>query len=314
MSNKRIIKFSFDKIAAEENKKRIYFVLKLILFIGLIYLGVQYSLLKHTDSIGNRLLKTLIFFVPTNLIISLSRLMVVYWYLKKNNRPEHFKDNFVIGINKIAEILSFFALIISMFVLLNYDITKFLTSISIVAAAIALLSKDYISNMINGMILMFSNQLSINDDVKIGQQKGRVINITLINVHLLNEDDDLIYIPNNSVFATDILNYTKHSVNKVSIEFEMATDQTMFFSEMKEYLKVHLLAYAKVIHHESIELHIDHISRDTVHLKLQFTLFKHSSELERDVKQNASQAILQFVCEKERLLRMEREHRLGIRE
>jgi len=311
MSRSRIIKFNIDKITAEENKKRLYFILKLILFAALIYVGVHYSLWNHTYGITRRLVKTFLFLMPTNLVISLSRLIMAYWYLKKNNRPENFKDNFVIGINKIADILSFFALIISVFVLFDYNIIEFLTSISIVAAAIALLSKDYISNMINGMIIMFSNQLSINDDVKIGEQKGKVINITLINVHLLNEDDDLIYIPNNAVFATGVVNYTKHSVNKVSVAFEMAKEQTIFFPEMEEYLKEHLLTFSKVIHQESIVLRIDHINRDAVQLKLQFTLLKHSSEMEREAKQNASQVILNFLSEKDRILRLEREQRLG---
>src|SRR5687767_13594990 len=105
MSRSRIIRFNIDKIVAEENKKRLYFVFKLVFFALLIYVGVQYSLLKHTDGIAQRLLKTFFFFVPSNLVISFTRLMMVYWYLKKNNQPEDFKDNFVIGINKIADIL-----------------------------------------------------------------------------------------------------------------------------------------------------------------------------------------------------------------
>jgi small-conductance mechanosensitive channel len=314
MSSNRIIKFNIDKITAEENKKRLYFVLKLLLFAVLVYLGMQFSLMKHTDGVIRRLFKTFFFFVPTNLIISLSRLLIVYWYLRQHNRPENFKDNFVIGINKIADILSFFALIISIFVLFEYNIIEFLTSISIVAAAIALLSKDYISNMINGMIIMFSNQLSINDDVKIGAQKGKVINITLINVHLLNEDDDLIFIPNNAVFATDVVNYTKHSANKISIDFEIAKDQAAYFQEMKSYLKTHSRSLAKVIHQESIELRIDHIGRESVYMKLNFTLVKHSGELEKEAKQNVSQALLNFISDKDKLIRLEREQRLSIRD
>lgn len=167
--------------------------------------------------------------------------------------------------------------------------------------------------MINGMILMFSNQLSINDDVKIGEQKGKVVNITLINLHLLNENDDLIYIPNNAVFATSVINYTKHSVNKITVDFELYKEQAGWYSEMQEYMKENLHSYIKYIHEESIELHIEHIKRDSVHLKLQFTLLKHSSEMEIQTRQYASQAILQFISEKEKSFRREREQRLEIR-
>ena len=75
-----------------------------------------------------------------------------------------------------------------------------------IAAALVLITKDYISNLINGMYLTFNRIINIGDQVQIGSLKGKILDITLTNVHLLNDDDDIIYIPNNNVFSTEIIN------------------------------------------------------------------------------------------------------------
>jgi small-conductance mechanosensitive channel len=298
MSNHRILKLGFDKITAQESKRRLYFVLKLVLFVVLLIVGVRYSDMVYSFGVSERLVKALLFYVPTNLVISFSRLSLVYIYIKKNHRQHDFRDNFILGIDKIAALLSIFSLIITLFLLFNVDVKEFFTSISIVAAAIAITFKDYLSNMINGMIIMFTDQLSLHDDVKIGDHKGTIVNITLLNVHLLNDDDDLIYIPNSAFFEKDVVNYTKHSVNKVSIEFELAKEYAKSISELEEIIKENLLNYANYIKNGSMELKIDKISREAVFLKFQLTLYKRNNELEKEIQQYVSEVILKFIGER----------------
>lgn len=87
--------------------------------------------------------------------------------------------------------------------------SKLFTSLSIVFAGIAILTKDYITNMVNGMIITFSGQLSIGDNVRLGKQRGKIVDITLQNIHMLNDDDDMIYIPNNLLLSSEVVNYTR---------------------------------------------------------------------------------------------------------
>jgi hypothetical protein len=103
--------------------------------------------------------------------------------------------------------------------ILRVNLREFFTSISILGAAIAIVAKDYFSNAINGMILMFNNQISIGDHIQIGAHKGKITHISLLNLQIVNEEDDLIYIPNTNVLILDIINYTKAESLKVSVEF-----------------------------------------------------------------------------------------------
>lgn len=297
-SKSKILKIRFERISAEESRKRLLFALQLVGFIAVLYITFHYQLLDYLNGVTSRIIRAILFYITTSLVITFSRLILVYWYIKKNRRQEDFKDNFIIGINKISSILSFLALIISLFVLFNVGIIQFLTSISIVAAAIALLSKDYISNMINGMILMFSDQLSINDDVKIGEHKGKIVNITLINVHMLNEDNDLIFVPNNAVFTTDVVNYTKHNGYKVSMEFELQKDQGCHVPEMELYIKECLRAYTKLIGYSTIEFRVTKISLYAISLKLQFALLANNKQLEKEIKKYVFEQIIRFISER----------------
>src|SRR5699024_4638319 len=136
--------------------------------------------------ISSHIIDAVLFYITAHMVLSFARLVLVYLYIKKSGRPHEFKDNFILGISQIANILSFVAFVIALFLLFNINARDFFTSISIVAAAIAIISKDYVSNMINGMIIMFSDQLSLEDYVKIGTHKGKIVNITLLNTHLLN--------------------------------------------------------------------------------------------------------------------------------
>lgn len=157
--------------------------------------------------------------------------LIVY---RRRNRIRG-KDNFTIGINTIYYIfLSILAFLLIM-VVLKVNIKEFFTSISIIAAAIAILFKDYISNAINGMILMFNNQLSINDKIKIGPHKGKIVHISLLNVQIVNEEDDIIFIPNSNVLGQDIINYSKAESTKVSMELTIDARSMGSIDQLESY-------------------------------------------------------------------------------
>ena len=75
------------------------------------------------------------------------------------------------------------------------------------------------------MYMTLARIVNIGDTVMIADTKGKIIDITLSNVHLLNEDDDIVYIPNNNVFASQIINYTRRELKKSSIDFELDVAQ-----------------------------------------------------------------------------------------
>jgi small-conductance mechanosensitive channel len=204
----------------------------------------------------------------------------ILWVYKRRNQIKT-KDNFIIGINTMYYIILSILLFILLMVLLKINIKEFFTSISILGAAIAIVSKDYISNAINGMILMFNNQISINDYIKIGEHKGKISHISLLNLQLINEEDDLIYIPNTTVLSQEIINYTKGESHKASIEFTATADAVSSIDELEVYLGKELMVQNANIEKDTFRLKILEVKYNKIKLRAEANLIIRDRRSER---------------------------------
>ena len=158
----------------------------------------------------------LLFLLISNLV--LITLGAIYRQRKKMTADEY--DNVILGLNNIYYLLIAGAIILTILGFMGIDYVTLFTSLSIVAAAIAIISREFISEIISGIIISFSKELDIGDYVRIGEHKGRISDLTITRIALLNDDDVIIFIPNTRVFSSDIVNFTKKEIRKVSIEFE----------------------------------------------------------------------------------------------
>jgi small-conductance mechanosensitive channel len=290
-----------DKASQKEKRRRLEFLVKLILFIGVVIWRVYYEdFLEKEYGVPRNLISAVVFYISAHIIISFFRLMLVAIYLRRHHRQTGFRNNFVIGINQIASLLSFVVLVFSFFFLFSINPKEFFTSLSIIAAAIAILSKDYISNMINGLILMFSDHLSIDDYVGIGEYRGRIIDITLMNVHLLTDDDDVIYIANSTILNSSIVNHTKRNQRKIIIDFDVLPKQIEGLNELERYLQQSLKEWQSQVLADSAQLRVVAITSTTVHIKFQLVLQRPSRRLEKEIRRHLNWQIISYINESKR--------------
>jgi small-conductance mechanosensitive channel len=209
------------------------------------------------------------------------------------------RDNFLYGIGHIKTVLYALYAGLLLLAVLNISLEKALTTLSLLAAAIVLIAKDYISNFINGMYMTFARVVNIGDEVSIGLHKGKIQDITLSSVHIINEDDDLIYIPNSVVFSSDIVNYTRREIKKTSLDFEIDTlavkDVVEFENEIIEGMK----EFHSNIKPGSYNLKVVSISNEHVKFKFQFLVNEGTDkELERIIKRRTIRHIVKLVNER----------------
>lgn len=286
---------TFKSVQQKEGKKRIVFFLKLLVFVGIISLQFAYPEITEDYGIKSNIIDAALFYITAHIVISFSRLFLVFLYIRRSGRPDEFKDNFILGISQIANILSFITLVFAIFMLFNINAKEFFTSISIAAAAIAIISKDYISNMINGMIIMFSDQLSLEDYIKVGGNKGKIVNISLLNIHLLNDDDDLVYVPNNTVLSSEIINYTKRNIKKITIDFELNQTHIKEYANLSEQFLTVLKAHQKQIKEGSPVLKVVSIHKDAINFKYQFLFTKRNREIEKTIRRKINEIIIETI-------------------
>ncbi len=196
-------------------------ILKLIGFLLLLFFGnrAQKWLTLHLVSAeaAEVLINFLVFALGANLVI----IALSLFYRRRKRLAPGLSDNVLAGLNNIFYLLLAGGIPITVLGMFGIDARTLFTSLSIVAAAIAIVSKDYFNEIISGIIISFSRDISINDYVKVGEHKGKILDINLSKISLLNEDDDIIFIPNHKVFSSEIINYTTKEIKRVNIPFEV---------------------------------------------------------------------------------------------
>lgn len=234
------------------------------------------------------------------LLLDFIQVAVVTFYRRRHRIRGD--DNFVVGIGQIYSIMLVLGLGVGLLSLFQIQIREVLTSLSIIFAGLVLLTKDYVSNMINGMIMTFSGELSIGDNIRIGQHRGKIVDITLQNIHLINDDDDVIYIPNSVFLTTDIVNFTKREIKRTSLDFEIDLKYLDTVEELERILTEALQPFQDLIKENSYYLRVAEVNRMGVVMKFQYILKEPNKELERAIRRTAIRRLVKIISGREKFV------------
>ena len=285
-----------SSIRVKENVRKTYFAVKLILLIILqiFYAGdtIVAPFLEKYEII-NHIVRALIFLLSANLIFSLGRIITLRIYLQQREETK-VQPNFMLGIDRIEFLLNLIAILISLMLAFGIQPLEFLTSITIVAAAIALLTKDYITNIVNGLIMMFSDQLEIGDKIQIGRHTGFIRDITLINLILKNDAGEIILIPNTMALAADVVNFSKNNTHQVIFDAEIISKNEIHLNQLEEALQQILVKYPDVVVKEGAQLNILERKTENLLIRYQFPIKSGEKPTEILVKKALNQAFIDW--------------------
>lgn len=287
-------------------KKFLVLVLKMGLLITLVLLRLHewdlsdyYYRSRYRDEIE--------YYFDTVLSISIFLIIVdfiqffVVWIYRKRHRVRG-EDTFIIGIGHVYSLVLVIGMVVGLLSLFHLRVREVFTSLSIIFAGLAILTKDYISNMINGMIITFSGQFSLGDNVSIGTHRGKITDITLQNIHLLNDDDDVIYIPNNMVLNFEVVNYTKREIKRTSIDFDIDLKYLKTVEELERHLIEVLKPFKDLIKPDSYYLRVADVKKDSVSMKFQYILKEPNKDLERQIRRRTVRHLVEVISDREKIV------------
>jgi small-conductance mechanosensitive channel len=285
--------------------RRLTIISKFLILIGLTYISLEgIPLVDFLPAIKYKYHETINFYGSVTfsltiflLILDFIQVLLVKFYKRKHQLK--YDDNFVIGISHIYNLLVVGGIFFGILSLFRIDVRAAFTSLSIIFAGLAILTKEYVANLLSGMIITFSGHLSIGDQVMIGKHKGKIMDITLQNIHLRNEDDDYIYIPCNTVFFTEVINYTKMTFKRTSIEFEMNSKNLESIEVLEAKIIETLAPFYDKIDPESYYLRVADILKDRIQLKFQYILKEPNRELERLIRRKTVRKLVEIIHQKE---------------
>ncbi|MBN7810197.1 mechanosensitive ion channel [Algoriphagus sp. H41] len=285
-----------SSIRTKENARRRNFALKLVILVILevFYAGDTFlrPFLERYEMLGH-VIRAVIFLLSANLIISLGRIITLRIYLQQREDAK-VQPNFMIGIDRIATLLNVIAVLISLMLAFGIRPLEFLTSITIVAAAIALLTKEYITNIVNGLIMMFSDQLEIGDKIQIGKHTGFIRDITLINLVLKNDSGEIILIPNSMALTSDVVNFSKNNTHQVIFDVEMSATNEIHLVPLEEKLVDLLQKSKETVFPEAAQLNVLERKADTVLVRFQFPIKTGEKATEISIKKEINQALIDW--------------------
>lgn len=287
-------------IKDQENRRRRNFFIKLIILLILIISSeynpwIQKQMEEH-NTIKN-VYRGLTFLLSSNLIISIGRISTLSIYLRKTE-DTRVQPNFVLGIDRLSTLFNVLIGMITMMLVFGVRPLEFLTSITIVAAAIALLTKDYITNIVNGLIMMFSDQLEIGDKIKIGQSTGFIRDISLVNMELKGETGEIIIVPNTLVMTSEVVNYSKNNAHQVILDSEIPFYSVIQLNDLEKTLNGSLKEFAEYVYVDGAQLNVIERKPESIIVRYQFPIKSGEKMTERKVQKTINQALINWSNEK----------------
>lgn len=275
--------------------KRPIIIIQIIVLVALIfvkyfaYATTQDMLFRHP--VFHAVISFLIFY----LVIKISSFIILAYYSRRNKIPFSQKNNVHFGVENIGNILLTFGFIGLVLRVMGIDPLEIVTSATIVAAAIAIVTRDYIADFLSGIYLSFSTTFEIADYVKLDKHKGRIVEIGMLKIKILNDDDDVVILPNFKIYQSDIINYTKRDVRLLSLDFELAIAHVVSILDLEKDLVNTLKNFSEYIDPSSYKLKVVEVKSDYIGLKFQYKLLKIDSMLQREIRKKTTREVFNYI-------------------
>lgn len=107
---------------------------------------------------------------------------------------------------------------------LGIDVTGVVAMASVLTLAVSLALQNMLTNILGGFSLLTTHPFHSGDFVDIGGQSGTVTQIDMTYTRLLTVDNKIVCIPNSTVLASEVVNYTASGTRRGQIQVSAGYD------------------------------------------------------------------------------------------
>lgn len=295
---KKVISLSMLKIS--DSRKRA-FVMKFFLMVFVVIFGqiLDFVLVGELRDFFLILVDFFMFAIFLNFFITLVRHLSVSVYRRRKKVDKSFFDNYILGISAIAILINVILVIISVFYFFDIDFMVFVTSFALFFAGLSWVFKDYVMNVVNGYILIFSEDIRIGDYLGFEEFKGRVKTISFLNTELRTDEGNIIFIPNTVILSSEIINFSREKFKRIILEYEINKENFGKIDRMEKFLFKRLKdEFEDLVIDEFLYLRVNKILVDRVLVNFEISVSKYNFKIEEKIKKFASICILDFIDKK----------------
>ncbi len=110
--------------------------------------------------------------------------------------------------------------------LAGFEITSLVTLLGAAGLAIGLSLQGELQNFAGGVMILLFKPFKVDDYILVGNSKGKVTGIQILNTQLVTEKGEAIIIPNRNLTNEVIVNYSNLSI--IRLELQMTVSQSEF--------------------------------------------------------------------------------------
>ena len=165
--------------------------------------------------------RTIVLFVAVLFggMIVMKVIMAIFRKTVNRSKLKGTAGNFLLSLLKTALVILYVIILLSM---LGVDTTSLVAIFSVLTLAISLAVQGVISNLASGIMLVATKPFEEGDFADIGGAVGTVEKIHITCTKLRTGDNKVITIPNNTVTASNITNYSVKDTRRVDLTFSVA--------------------------------------------------------------------------------------------
>ena len=181
---------------------------------------IKAVLWEFINGYGKAIAWALVIFVVGLLVIS-----IITKTVRRNSTKSRKIDNSAASfVTSIVSLAAYVALVLVIIASLGFSTESIIAAFSSVMLAIALGLQNTLASLANGILLIFTKPFKAGDYVEIGGTGGTVKEIKLFSVKIVTPDNLTIVIPNNTVFGSTIVNYSKMPLRRIDLTVPVSYD------------------------------------------------------------------------------------------
>jgi small conductance mechanosensitive channel len=126
---------------------------------------------------------------------------------------------------KMASAVMWFVIILIICDRLGINITSLVALFSVVGLAFSLAIQDSLSNLASGILLLTNHPFAVGDYVEAGGSEGVVKKVGMFYTNLLTLDNKLVTVPNSTITAAKMVNYSAEATRRVDVVISASYDE-----------------------------------------------------------------------------------------
>ena len=169
---------------------------------------------------------------------------------------------------RLAQVISFSTGILLVPSVWNLNIGNFLIGAGFLGVIVGFAARQTLSSALSGFMLMLAQPFKIGDWIEIGEKRGRVMKITVVNTHIRAATGEMVIIPNDEVMNDKVTNLS--GMGRLQLYVDVGVDYTTDIKSAKRITQEAVEDVDDTMDNPGATVYADEFSESSVILRTYF--------------------------------------------